>query len=74
MAQTMFGLKSGGPNVKLVVPTSTKQGTSPFVRTDPKFSSLNKQLSKTKSRTFGLTASLEKTKVCCVIVAKQPIV
>ena len=70
----MFGLKSGGPNVKLVVTTPTKQGTSPLVQTGPKFSSLNKQLSKAKSRTFGLTASLEKTMVCCVIVAKQSIV
>jgi len=70
----MFGLKSGGPNVKLVLTTSTKQGTAPLVRTDPKFSSLNKQLSKAKSGTFGLTASLEKTMVCCVIVLKQSIV
>ena len=34
----MFGLKSRGPNVKLVVTTSTKQGTSPLVQTGPKLS------------------------------------
>jgi hypothetical protein len=55
----MFGLKSRGPNVKLIVTTSTKQGTSPLVQTGPKLSSLNKQLSKAKSRTFDCQRKVE---------------